>query len=93
MDLRGPAGDLEAVAELDVAMDTAYEHAVREALNVSVCMSGTANVQGGALVLTLAGMSDEVPLLLVNDLDLVPLLRLIGGNVDTKQSAATDVKA
>ena len=70
------AGTEAEVAAADGVFDGVYQHLIRQALDVSVCLEGGAAVEGPKqdMVVRLMGASDESwPLSLTNDFDLVSL--------------------
>ncbi|CAL8467730.1 g7268 [Coccomyxa elongata] len=70
------SGTEEEVAQMDGQYEAVYEHLVREALDVSVCLEGSATLEGPSkdMVVRLQGGSEDTwPLSLTNDLDLATL--------------------
>ncbi len=70
------AGTEEEVAQMDGRFEAVYEHLVREALDVSVCLEGSAALEGPSkdMVVRLRGGSEDTwPISLTNDLDLATL--------------------
>jgi hypothetical protein len=67
-------------------MEGWYRLMSREALDVSMCLDASAGVEGDALVLTFSGAADDdalratSPLVLTNELELVPLGKAMRGD-------------
>ena len=64
------------MAQMDGHFEALYEHVVRETLDVSVCLEGSASLEGPSkdMVVRLMGGSDDTwPLSLTNDFDFATL--------------------
>ncbi len=61
---------------MDAQFEAVYEHVVREALDVSVCLEGSASLEGASkdmVVRLMGGSEDTWPLSLTNDFDFATL--------------------
>lgn len=70
------AGTEAEVAAADATFEGVYAHLVRQALDVSLCLEGSARVEGPAqdMIVSLAGGGEDAwPLSLTNDVDLASL--------------------
>ena len=71
-----PPAIADAVATLDSKFEIAHSVLARDALDASVCLDGRAAVEGGALILRVAGAAGDdapPPLAACNDVDLMTL--------------------